>query len=133
MSAHRAFGSLMVGAVVVVACQGCSNSDTSAPSRTAEKFVASVQGGDGRAACALLTDQARTATQGMTDQPCAALVVDLQERGREVRRAQVWGDTAQVRIGSDVLFLRRIDSVWRISAAGCSPRPHRPYDCEVQG
>ncbi|HVX45986.1 MAG TPA: hypothetical protein VHC49_19000 [Mycobacteriales bacterium] len=130
MTAARAF--LVIGVAVAAGGLGCSNADVSAPSRTARQFVADIRAGDGRAACALLSEQARSAAEGMGDNSCAELITDLKEPGTAVQEAEVWGDTAQVRIGSDVLFLRRSDATWWITAAGCTARPHRPYDCEVQ-
>jgi hypothetical protein len=130
VTAARAF--LVIGVAVTGCALGCSNSGTAAPSRTAQQFVTAVRDGDGRAACALLSEQARSAAEGMGDASCAELVTGLKEHDTGVHGSQVWGDTAQVRIGSDVVFLRRVDATWWITAAGCTARPHRPYDCEVQ-
>ena len=46
---------------------------------------------------------------------------------------QVWGDAAQVRIGADVIFLRRQQAGWQVRAAGCTPQPGTAYDCDVDG
>jgi hypothetical protein len=50
-----------------------------------------------------------------------------------VGRVEVWSDRAQVRAGTDTLFLTEVAGGWRVSAAGCTARPGRPYDCEVSG
>nr|WP_294697148.1 hypothetical protein [uncultured Friedmanniella sp.] len=46
---------------------------------------------------------------------------------------QVWGDNAQVRTSSGVLFLAKFSSGWKLTGVGCRPRPERPYDCTVEG
>jgi hypothetical protein len=43
----------------------------------------------------------------------------------------VAGRQAQVRLGGDTVFLARSGDGWVVTAAGCDPRPDRPYDCEV--
>ena len=53
--------------------------------------------------------------------------------GGDVTSVEVWGDDAQVRIGGDVVFLTETDAGWRVTAAACTPREERPYDCEVEG
>ena len=47
---------------------------------------------------------------------------------------QYWTSyTAQVRIGGDVIFLRRTAGSWKVSAAGCKPQSAGPYECTVGG
>jgi hypothetical protein len=99
----------------------------------ARAFVSSLRAGDGAAACALLTEDARSAVPGATDQSCAKAIANVKEQGSAVEGVQVWGDAAQVRIGDDVVFLRLVSGHWRVSAAGCTPRSEGPYDCEVGG
>jgi hypothetical protein len=101
--------------------------------QVAQRFVTAVQAHNGTAACALLTATARDSVSGMTDASCPDQIVNVDESGAQVRGVQIWGDAAQVRIGSDVLFLRHISAGWRISAAGCKPEPPRPYNCDVEG
>jgi hypothetical protein len=60
-------------------------------------------------------------------------ITSIDEQGVTVSGVQVWGDAAQVRVGGDVVFLRRISGEWLVSAAGCQPQPKRPYDCKVAG
>jgi hypothetical protein len=38
-----------------------------------------------------------------------------------------------VRLDKDVVFLARYDDGWRVTAAGCVPRPGRPFDCTIKG
>ncbi|WP_457254607.1 hypothetical protein [Pedococcus sp. P5_B7] len=46
---------------------------------------------------------------------------------------QVYGKDAIVHLGSDTIFLARFTAGWRVTAAGCTPRPGRPYDCTIRG
>jgi hypothetical protein len=99
----------------------------------ARGFVNAVRNGDGGAACGLLTDQARSSIAGALDVSCPHAVTHVVERSGAVRGVQVWGDAAQVRIGSDVVFLRLISGQWLVSAAGCTKQLKGPYDCTVGG
>ena len=35
--------------------------------------------------------------------------------------------------GHDTVFLAHFPTGWKITAAGCRPRPQRPYQCEIKG
>jgi hypothetical protein len=99
---------LLVATLGLTACG--TRARENGASTVAERFVAAVSGRDGATACRLLT-----------------------ERGSTVGQVEVWGDAAQVRIGADVIFLLHLDSGWFVSAAGCTPRPSAPYQCDVDG
>src|SRR6266496_5406676 len=115
----------------LLALAGCSAGPRrDAVASTATAFVSAQQGGDGTAACRLLTPDAEQSVSGATDTPCDKAIVSIDEKGTAVAGVQVWGDAAQVHIGNDVLFLRRISGTWRVSSAGCHPQPKGPYDCE---
>src|SRR5207248_1263390 len=81
---------------VAVALAGCSATPhANAVTAAARSFVAEVKAGDGAAACALLTDDARSSAPGATDQSCAQAVANVKEQGEAVGGVQVWGDAAQ--------------------------------------
>ena len=125
---------VVAGAATFAALSGCTvNSHRDAVSGVARTFVARVEAGDGSGACALLTDEARSSVPGATDASCPEAITGVKEHGKRISGVQVWGDAAQVHIGDDVLFLRRMSGRWQVSAAGCTPRPAQPYDCEVAG
>jgi hypothetical protein len=111
------------------ACSGSPHRDVVASA--ASSFVSALEHKDGAAACRLLTSDTRQSAAGATDTPCAKAVLSVDEQGTAVSSTQVWGDAAQVRIGSDVVFLRQISGRWRVSAAGCTPQPAGPYDCDL--
>lgn len=118
-------------ALVLAGCAGPPHE--SAVSSAARAFVAELEAGDGAGACALLTDDARSSVPGATDEPCAKAIANVKEQGSGIGSVEVWGDAAQVHVGDDVLFLRLTSGSWKVSAAGCTPQPEGPYDCEVGG
>jgi hypothetical protein len=50
-----------------------------------------------------------------------------------VRGVDVYGGQARVVLERDTVFLARFPAGWKVTAAGCRPRPQRPYDCEIKG
>jgi hypothetical protein len=120
------------GALVVAAVAGCSaGPDQDAAASAATAFVSALHAHSGVEACGMLTSEAYSSASGATDTPCPEAITSIQVKGTKVTAVQVWGDAAQVRLGSDVLFLRHISGRWLISAAGCEPKPEGPYDCSV--
>ena len=91
------------------------------------------QGSRGVTACSLLTDKARASVTGTTDVTCADAILNIDETDTEVSSTQVWGDAAQVKIGTDVIFLRLQRAGWRVRAAGCETQADGVYDCDVEG
>lgn len=120
--------------IALVGCLGCAPSGPPSQAQAAATdFVAAIRNSDGATACAALTQAARESVTGLSEVPCPRAVLQLRESGISVHSTQVWGDNAQVRIGSDVLFLRRFSGGWLVDAAGCRPQPHAPYQCDVEG
>jgi len=115
---------LLVATLGLAACGTRARENGAAA--VAERFVAAVSGRDGATACGLLTQQARESVSGATDVTCADGVLNAHEQGSTVGQAEV-------RIGADVIFLLHLDSGWFVSAAGCTPRPSAPYQCDVDG
>ncbi|MEO6500973.1 MAG: hypothetical protein ABIQ09_03585 [Jatrophihabitantaceae bacterium] len=116
------------------ALAGCASSaEWSQAQAVAVEFVTAVQDGNGPDACALLTSEAEESVSGATEAPCATAVLTLDEGGSQLHGTQVWGDAAQVKLGSDTVFLRRLPTGWQVRAAGCRSRPGAAYDCKVQG
>jgi hypothetical protein len=113
---------------------GCSTSaEKHDAGDVAARFVAAVSARDGAAACGLLSEPARESVSGATDASCAEAVLNVDEHRSPVHGVKVWGDAAQVRIGTDVVFLVHLHTGWRVVAAGCKPQPGAPYKCDVDG
>ncbi|QZY20220.1 hypothetical protein [Streptomyces decoyicus] len=50
-----------------------------------------------------------------------------------VQGVDVYGDQARVLLEQDTVFLAHFSTGWKLTAAGCRPRPQRPYQCEIKG
>ncbi|MEU5875058.1 hypothetical protein AB0A73_26290 [Glycomyces sp. NPDC047369] len=99
----------------------------------ADAFVTALAEGDGAAACGLLSPEAAEQLAADEGEACEAAVLALGLPTEAAGDADVWGDRAQVRTGSDVLFLAELEDGWKVVAAGCAPQGERPYECEVKG
>jgi hypothetical protein len=122
--------------VALAAClAGCATlgERETAASRAALRFATSVREADGPRACAALAPETRQEVEQSAESPCpeALLQEDLSYRGR-VRSVDVYGQQARVVLDSDTLFLSHFPTGWRVTAAGCEPRPQRPYQCQVK-
>ncbi len=150
---------LVVGTGVLALTTACAAPGTDGVTRAADDWLAAARAKDATTLCRLLTPAAaESAVTG--DQTCPQAVGDLRLPGAgpvgqvevwsdraqvkavgdlrlpgagPVGQVEVWSDRAQVKAGADTLFLTKIDGDWRVSAAGCTARPGRPYDCEVSG
>ncbi|MFI9150984.1 hypothetical protein [Streptomyces sp. NPDC053367] len=124
---------LVAVAAGLAGCATLGERETAA-SRAAQRFAESVRREDGPRACAALAPETRQELEQSAESPCpeALLQEDLSYRGR-VRSVQVYGQQAQVVLDGDTLFLSRFPTGWRVTAAGCEPRPQRPYQCQVKG
>jgi hypothetical protein len=98
----------------------------------AQRFVQAVSQQDGESACDLLTPKAESSAGGAGGTACKDAVVHIDEKGSDVRHAEVWGDAAIVSVGSDTVFLRHLQNGWHVSAAGCTLAPGGVFDCDVQ-
>lgn len=123
----------LLGAVLA-AVSGCAAlaGERDAAAAAAEGFHAAAARGDGAAACAALAPETRRNLERDEGKPCAAAVVGLRLRDGHVRGVDVYGDEAWVRLDRDTVFATHLRQGWRVTAAGCTPRPKRPYDCEVE-
>jgi hypothetical protein len=130
----RACGAIIAASLVAVGVSACTSGDArDAAAEVAQAFVSGVLHKHGGQACRMLTADARSSVVGATDSSCSQVILGIEESGAAVRGTQVWGDAAQVRIGTDVVFLRDVDGQWRVSGAGCTRQPAGPYDCEAGG
>jgi hypothetical protein len=128
----------MCVASLATLASGCGAGDQRARVRTVtERFLAAVAGGDGRAACAELSPDARSELESQEQQACARAVGGLDLHSSTIQRVQVFVTNAKVDLrNGDSLFLAEGAEGWRLSAIGCQvvgDKPaDRPYDCELE-
>ena len=107
--------------------------DDPAARETVARFAAAIEREDGEAACAELTDDARSNLESQEKKPCEEAILSLELSGGEVARVDVADTSAAVDLTEgDRAYLDRTPEGWRIGEAGCRPRPGEPYDCELQ-
>ncbi|KAF4407628.1 MULTISPECIES: hypothetical protein [Streptomyces] len=123
-------------AAAVLTITGCGSLDErrTAASEAALAFEEALRTGDGAAACEALAPGTRDELVKSSGALCprAVLEEELSPAGT-VRRVDVHGRQARVRLAGDTLFLAGFDDGWKVVAAGCEPRPEQPYDCTVKG
>ncbi|MEU3316770.1 hypothetical protein ABZ743_29375 [Streptomyces sp. NPDC006662] len=132
---HR-YALSLAAAVLVAGSAGCggpaAREDAAATAGIA--FEAAVASGDHAHACALLAPQTREQLEQDEHKNCpAALASQDLPRARGVREAEAYGRQAVVRMSGDTMFLSQFPAGWRVVAAGCAPRPERPYNCLIKG
>jgi hypothetical protein len=119
---------------VSVSLAGCAASpgESADAAARARALFQAVDRHDGRAACAALAPAAAEslATGGSA---CEDEIMKVGLTGGPISHVQVWSDRAQLRAGSDTVFLAQFGGHgWKVTAAGCEPRRDRPYDCEIE-
>ncbi|WP_108249064.1 hypothetical protein [Planctomonas deserti] len=129
-----------LAAVAASALAGCSSLAPDAPSAegVAVAFAAALDAGNATEACAMLAPGTVEEIESSEDTSCDAAVLQLGlPSGGQGLRAEAFGRGAIVELDNDTLFLVGDGDGdvrgWRVTAAGCEPRPERPYDCTVKG
>ena len=121
---------LLVGSALLL-LTGCSSSQRPEVEDVATTFENPSE--DPQARCALLAPSTLAALEEEASAPCEEAIGELPLEGGAVSGVEIWGGDAQVRLDGDTVFLAETSAGWRVVAAACTPRPERPYDCEVEG
>ncbi|MFJ3586564.1 hypothetical protein ACIPPS_30665 [Streptomyces sp. NPDC090127] len=133
LAMRRFVAPVLVG--VVLAVSGCATTHgrSAAVADAAARFEAALRDHDTGRACAALAPATREEVE--RDGPCATALESLHLAAAEgrARRVDVYGSQARAVFTADTLFLAAFPDGWRVTAAGCTPRPPRPYLCEVEG
>ncbi|MFJ9026468.1 hypothetical protein ACIRPU_41940 [Streptomyces sp. NPDC102259] len=119
--------------LVLAACGGTGQRSAKA-SDAATAFEKALSKGDRVALCAALAPQTRKEVENSAKKACtAAMTAQEIPAGGPVRGVDIHGRQARAVLASDTLFLSQFPDGWKIVAAGCKPRPGRPYECSVKG
>ncbi|MGW4874173.1 hypothetical protein [Streptomyces chartreusis] len=133
MPQWRCAALLALACTVLTGCSTLGERETAA-SAAAERFANSVRHSDGTRACAALAPETRQELEQSAKASCAKAILDeqLPDAGA-LRGIEVYGQQARAVLTADTLFLSSFPAGWMITAAGCVPRPHQPYQCQVKG
>jgi hypothetical protein len=86
------------------------------------------------AACELLAPRTLEEVEKSSKAACPKALGDADLAPAEtVNTTDLYGSNARVVLTGDTVFLARFGAVWKVTAAGCKPRPDLPYDCDVKG
>ncbi|MFH8701413.1 hypothetical protein [Streptomyces chartreusis] len=124
---------MTLACAVLTACSTPGERETAA-SAAAERFANNVRHSDGTRACAALAPETRQELEQSAKTSCAKAILDeqLPDAGA-LQGIEVYGQQARAVLTADTLFLSSFPAGWMITAAGCVPRPHQPYQCQVKG
>lgn len=131
-----ALGAAVWSSVLLASVSGCAsaNPGTSEAATTALDFHTALGSGDHARACGLLIPAAIEKLEAGEAGTCAEKLAQLDvPAAASVQDSVAYGSNAQVVMDQDTLFLARSGDGWKITAAGCTSRGERPYDCEVEG
>jgi hypothetical protein len=119
--------------LVLLVTASCTPAEEPAARAAGDSFQAALRGNRDRVACQLLSDEARINLESGSGRTCEQAIARLRLPSGQVRSLQVWGGNSQLRLDSGVLFLAQFKTGWKVTGAGCRPRPDQPYDCDVEG
>lgn len=122
----------MLAAEALLAGCGAQEGDAAAVARG---FLAAIEAGDARAACASLAPATREKLEKDETAQCDEALGKLDLRAADgVTDTEVFVSEARVTLANgEFAFLGRTPDGWKVSAAGCKPTaPEEPYDCELE-
>ena len=118
---------------VVFSLTACTPAEEPYARAAGDAFQAALRSHHNDVACQLLSDEARGRLESGSGKPCEEAIARLGLPVGGVRSLEVWGGNSQVRLDAGVLFLAQFKAGWKVTGAGCRPRPDQPYDCQVEG
>jgi hypothetical protein len=131
---RRAVSPAAVLAVAAMSVTGCTSPPGSDAARAAaESFNEALSASNADAACGWLAPETLSELEDSVGEPCSEALLDEDVEPGGVERVAVYGQSAFVQTATSALFLGRFPDGWRVTAAGCEPRPDLPYDCAVEG
>lgn len=135
IGAMRPITGWLAAGIVCLAVTGCATvgERAGAAEAAAAGFEEALMASDTARMCGALAPSAREELE--TDGPCERALAELKlapSPGR-AERVDVYGSQARVVFAGDNVFLASFPDGWKVTAAGCTPRTGRPYQCELKG
>ncbi|MCJ1676434.1 hypothetical protein MTF65_03525 [Streptomyces sp. APSN-46.1] len=131
----RPITALLLLGTLCVTSSGCAavGERAAAAEAAATQFEAALRGGDVRRACEALAPGTREELE--QDGPCGTALgtLNLTPAAAPAVRVDAYGSQARVVFPRDTVFLAAYPDGWKVTAAGCVPRPGRPHRCELKG
>ncbi|MDX2931685.1 hypothetical protein [Streptomyces ipomoeae] len=134
------WGAAVAAGAALVLTVGCGvvEGRRTAAGDAALDFERALGARDGAAVCAVLAPGVREEVEQSSRTTCAKGVLTEEVpaaapvRGG-IEGVDVSGRQARVVFPADTLFLSQFSDGWKVTAAGCTPRPERPYQCLLKG
>lgn len=126
----------MAAALLCCALGGCGDIDAREDGAAAAvtRFEAGLGDSDGARGCSELAPGTRDELEQSAELPCARALPDAGlPTAAGVRHVDVYGRQARVVADGDTLFLSSFPDGWKVTAAGCTARPEKPYQCLIKG
>jgi hypothetical protein len=137
---RRRYGPAAGALVALATASGCDTLSARSDEVTAEviRFERALVAGQSGRLCAALAPATKEELEQSAKSGCVqAIGQAIQEQelpaAGAVRGVDVYGDQARVLLEQDTVFLAHFSTGWKLTAAGCRPRPQRPYQCEIKG
>ncbi|MFE9623630.1 hypothetical protein [Streptomyces sp. NPDC006527] len=132
----RWFRSGIAVAVALLSVSACGTLSERRDGVTQEvaRFEQALDAGQHERLCAALAPATREELEQSAKMRCEQAIGEQQlPAAGAVRGVDVYGDQARVVLEHDTLFLAHFPAGWKVTAAGCLPRPQRPYQCDIEG
>ncbi|MFD4628437.1 hypothetical protein ACFVYR_00835 [Streptomyces sp. NPDC058284] len=123
-------------ALLCCALAGCGDvtAREDAAARAVTRFEASLRTPDAARGCRELAPGTLDELEQSAGLPCARALPDAGlPTATKVRHVDVYGRQARVVTDRDTLFLSSFPRGWKVTAAGCTARPEKPYQCLIKG
>ncbi|MFH8803850.1 hypothetical protein ACH4F6_30355 [Streptomyces sp. NPDC017936] len=134
---RRRYGSGVAAGVMAVAVLTSCGAASERRDRVTEdvtRFESALQAGRHASLCAALAPSTREELEQSAGSRCEQAVGKQKlPLAGAVRGVDVYGGQARVVLEHDTVFLARFPTGWKVTAAGCRPRPEQPYRCEIKG
>jgi hypothetical protein len=122
--------------LLALAAPGCGTGERADDvAAVTEQFHAALEGGDGKAACDVLSEETASKLEQEEKKPCEEAILELElPKGGTVAVSRVEMRSAYAGLAEGSAdFLDEGPHGWTVSAAGCrAVTPNQPYECELE-